>query len=434
MEKSKVSNNFGKWGWFMILYAGISYYISAALSTDGLNFYPAQFEMLHGWNAGLITSLAGVAGWTALVGAVVFAYLIEKTGTKMAAGIVNIITGVLVLIFANTSSLAVFIVMIFAINFIVANVQLNLIPNNIMNVWFPRKKGTALGWATMGMPICTATIVVILTALVQKTGSVSGAYTGFGIFIIAFGVVSFFWVKNSPEEIGQYPDNEKISEEEMERNKTRLKNHVSEWTMGKLLKNKNTWGIGVGLGLMWATTVGIVSQLIPRLSSVSDGQYAGSSIMMLSIASVIGIAGSYFWGVLDSWMGTKKACIFYGVWYIVAIVFLLLQPQGTAFVWISIILVGIGIGGIGNLIPSMIGTSFGRYDFIQANKAIAPLNTIVRQSGIVLAGIFSQTIYGYSGLYVVLLIADVIGLILVATLVSDKPQAARVEEKSNKGK
>lgn len=82
MEKSKVSNNFGKWGWFMILYAGVSYYVSAALSTDGLNFYPAQFEMLHGWNAGLITSLAGVAGWTALVGAVVFAYLIEKTGTK----------------------------------------------------------------------------------------------------------------------------------------------------------------------------------------------------------------------------------------------------------------------------------------------------------------------------------------------------------------
>lgn len=82
----------------------------------------------------------------------------------------------------------------------------------------------------------------------------------------------------------------------------------------------------------------------------------------------------------------------------------------------------------------MIGTSFGRYDFIQANKAIAPLNTIVRQSGIVLAGIFSQTIYGYSGLYVVLLIADVIGLILVATLVSDKPQEAVVKEKSSMGK
>ena len=83
-------------------------------------------------------------------------------------------------------------------------------------------------------------------------------------------------------------------------------------------------------------------------------------------------------------------------------------------------MVGIGIGGIGNLIPSMIGTCFGRYDFIQANKAIAPLNTIVRQSGIVLAGILSQTVYGYSGLYVVLLIADVAGVFMTVFLIRPK--------------
>lgn len=416
-NKNKVSNNFGTWGWLMIIYAGISYYISAALSTDGLNFYPAQFEQLHGWNAGMITSLAGMSGWVALVGAVLFAVIIEKTGTRKAAGIINIITGALVLVFANTSNFLVFIIMIFAINFIVANVQLNLIPNNIMNVWFPKKKGTALGWATMGMPVCTATIVIMLTAFIKKTGSVGGAYTIFGCIIIVFGIVSFFWVKNSPEEIGCYPDNEKISEEEIEKNKKLLESHVSEWTMKNLLKNRNTWGIGVGLGLMWATTVGIVSQLIPRLSIVADGKYAASAIMMLSVAAVIGIGGSYFWGYLDSKLGTKKACIFYGVWYIVAILFLLLQPVGAACVWISIIMVGIGIGGIGNLIPSMIGTCFGRYDFIQANKAIAPLNTIVRQSGIVLAGILSQTAFGYSGLYVILLIADVAGLILTVVLI-----------------
>ena len=179
---------------------------------------------------------------------------------------------------------------------------------------------------------------------------------------------------------------------------------------------------------MWATTVGIVSQLIPRLSIINDGMYAGSAIFMLSVAAAVGIAGSYFWGVLDTVLGTKKACIFYGCWYIVAIIFLLLQTQGTAFVWISIVMVGVGIGGIGNLIPSMIGTCFGRYDFIQANKAIAPLNTIVRQSGIVLAGILSQTVYGYSGLYVILMVANVIGMILVITLIrpgrQEKTEAA----------
>lgn len=144
MKQFLKNNNFGKWGWMMIFYAGISYYISAALSTDGLNFYPAQFGTAYGWNAGMITTLAGMAGWVALVGAVIFAQIIGKIGTRKSAGIINIITGVLVLIFANTHSFAMFIVMVFTINFIVANVQLNLIPNNIMNVWFPRKKESHL--------------------------------------------------------------------------------------------------------------------------------------------------------------------------------------------------------------------------------------------------------------------------------------------------
>lgn len=298
--------------------------------------------------------------------------------------------------------------------------QLNLIPSNIMNVWFPRKKGIALGWATMGMPICTATVIMILSALTAKFNSVAMAYTIFGIIIIVYGILSFFWVKDNPESLGLYPDNEPISQEELEANKKEFESHVSEWTMGKLLKNKNTWGIGVGLGLMWMTTVGIVSQLIPRLVSICDGIYAPQALFMLSTAAIIGIAGSYFWGILDTALGTKRACVCYGVWYIVAIVFLLLQSKSVVCVWISVVMVGVGIGGIGNLIPSMIGTCFGRYDFIQANKAIAPLNTIVRQTGIVLAGILSQTVYGYSGLYVVLLIADVLGILMTIFLI--KPQ------------
>lgn len=424
--KTKVSNNFGKWGWSMIIYSAISYYISATLSTDGLNFYPAQFEVLYGWNAGLITALAGAAGWVALIGAVIFAQLIAKIGARNSAGIINIITGILVLVFANVNNFAVFIIMVFAINFIVGNVQLNLVPNNLMAVWFPKKKGIALGWSTMGMPICTATVIPLLAWMTNRFGSVCWAYTIFGIIVILYGIISFFWVKNNPESIGQYPDNEKISDAQLEENKNRLDTHVSKWTMGKLLKNRNTWGIGVGLGLMWMTTVGIVSQLIPRLSTISGGIYAPQAITMLSIAAVIGIAGSYFWGYLDSKFGTKNACYVYGVWYIVAIVFLLLQSKSIVFVWLSIVMVGIGIGGIGNLIPSMIATCFGRYDFIQANKAIAPLNTVVRQSGIVLAGILSQTVVGYSGLYVVLLVADIVGIVMIASLIREpKGETAR---------
>ncbi len=240
MKEFLKNNNFGKWGWAMIFYAGISYYISAALSTDGLNFYPAQFEAAYGWNAGMITTMAGFAGWLSLIGPVIFAQIITKLGISKSAGIINIITGILVLVFANTNNRIVFIIMIFAINFVVGNVQLNLIPNNIMNVWFPRKKGIALGWATMGMQICTATVIAILTALTIKFESVAVAYSIFGDIIIVYGILSFFWVKDNPESLGLYPDNEPISKEEFEANKREFESHVSRWTIGKLLKDRNT--------------------------------------------------------------------------------------------------------------------------------------------------------------------------------------------------
>lgn len=423
--KSSTSNNFGKWGWSMILYAAVSYYLASALGADLLNFFPAQFEALRGWNSGVITTMAGLAGWVGVIGAIVFAQVIAKIGTRNMAVISNIVTGVLVILFANITSFTGFIILLFCIITIAGSVQVNLVPNNLMAMWFPKKKGIALGWATMGMPICSATIVLLFSFLTKQLGSISGAFTVFGIVIIVYGVISFFWVKNSPESVGCYPDNEVTSPEELEANKRKLENHVSPWTFGKLLKCPSTWGIGLGLGLLWMTTSGIISQLVPRLMTVADGAYASYAIATMSIAAVIGIFGSYMWGWLDQKFGTKFTCYLYGFWYVAALIFMILQAYGAAFVWISVVMVGIGIGGIGNLIPSLITTSFGRYDFVQANKVIAPINTIVRCAGIILAGIFSQTVWGYTGLYILLIVMSLIGLLLIKFLVKDQGSSAQ---------
>lgn len=403
----------------MIIYAALSYYIASALGADLLNYYPAQYAELYGWNPGVITAMAGLAGWVGVIGAILWAYVVPKMGLKNAAGVFNIITGAMVMVFANIRSFVGFIILIFAILFIAGSVQVNLIPNNLMAVWFPKKKGIALGWATMGMPLCSATILLICTFLQNLTGSIQTTFTILGGVIVVFGIVSFFWVKNSPESVGCYPDNEVMTPEEFEASKKEIERHVSGWTLGKLLKNKSVWGIGVGLGLIWMTTAGVISQLVPRLMSVAGGIYTPLAIPMVTIASVIGILGSYFWGWLDQKIGTKKACYVYGLWYVVALILMIMQSISVVFVWLSVVMVGIAIGGIGNLIPSLVTSSFGRYDFIEAQKVIAPLNTIVRCAGIILAGILSQTAWGYTGLYVVLIVTTIIGIIMIRFLVRE---------------
>lgn len=438
MNQNTTKSSFGKWGWSMIIYCAISYYISGAIGSDGLNFFPAQFELAKGFNASMVTTLAGLAGWTAIVGGFVFAAMVGKIGAKMTAFIGNIVTGIAMLIFALTNNYVVFIISMFAAIFVAGSVQINVVPNTLMNVWFPKKKGLALGWSTMGLPLCTATFIILLNVLMKVTGSISGAYVVFAVIILVFGVVSLFWCKNSPEELGLAPDNEVLSKEQIAANKKELETHVSKWSVGRLLKNPTVWGIGLGLGLLWMTTVGIVSQLIPRLMSIYIPQNLasgmemeaavaaaqGKAVPMLTIAAVFGIVGSYAWGWLDQKLGTKKACYIYGAWYLVTLVLMLLQGVGGApVIMLSVIFAGVGIGGIGNLIPSMIGTCFGRYDFVQVNKVVAPINTIVRCSGIIVAGIMSGTKFGYNGAYVVFIITTIIGMAMIPMIKDQKSKA-----------
>ena len=408
-SSNTTKSNFGKWGWSMIIYCAISFYLAAVLSTDTLNWFPTAFTQFRGWDPSVVdlcNTMAGIGGWLGIIGAIVFSVLAVKIGIKYMALFGNIISGIACFVFAITKNVTVFLIMIVVMVFISGNVQVNIVPNTLMNVWFPKKKGLALGWASMGLPLCTATIVLLFSAI----GNPQTAYIIVGILCIVFGIISFFWIKNTPEEVGATPDNEPINAEEAKAHLLMQEEEAKKMTLGVIMKNRNTWLIGIGLGLLWMTTLGLVSNFVVRQIMVGIPQ--GTAIMMLTIAAVAGIIGSYIWGWLDQKFNTKRASLIYGVWYLVA---LLLMIFHNGSVWMNIlatIFVGFGIGGIGNLIPSMIGTCFGRFGFLRANKVIAPLNTALRSSGLLIIGLIGVANLQLS--YWVFFAGSVIAIILIA--------------------
>lgn len=382
-NNTNTKSNFGKWGWSMILYCGISYYLAAALSTDALNWFPAAFTAYHGWDETVINlcnSMAGIGGWIGVVAAIVFSVMAGKLGSRFMSIFGNVLCGIFCLIFACTNNITVFLVMVVLLTFVAGNIQLNVVPNNIMNIWFPKKKGLALGWASMGLPVCTATIIVIFNLI----GNPKTAYIILGIACFVVALVSVFWVKNKPEDVGATPDNEPVDLESAKALMIQQEEAAKKMTIGVICKNRNTWLIGIGHGLLWMTTIGLVSNFIPRLIMVGTPQPL--AVTMLTVAAVIGIVGSYIWGWLDQKFTTKIASIIYGVWYLVALLLMIFHNGSMVMTILVAIFVGFGIGGIGNLIPSIIGTCFGRFGFIQANRVIAPINTAIRSTALVIIG------------------------------------------------
>jgi sugar phosphate permease len=414
IDKSLVNNNFGKWGWSMIIYSFLLYFFTAGITTDGMNLLPDAFAGAKGWNPLQILSFATPAGLLGVIGSFLFGQFIIKYKPMKTSSITLIISGVAYALLGLSPTPATFAVLLCVACF-AANGFGMVVPPTLMANWFPRKKGIALGWATMGAPACTAFFVPLLGILLGRFGLVP-AFGVIGAACVVLGVVTLFWTKDFPETVGAIPDN-LSADHPRAVSLENIQSYVSPFTIKKLLHDKDLWFISIGFGCLWMVTVGIVSQFIPRMMSVGYTQQ--NALFMLTIAAVIAMPGSYFWGWLDQKAGTKPASVVYAACYIIALILLILE-LGGAVVWIAAIFVGFGIGGLLNLMPSLVITVYGRYDFMAVNRLVAPIASIIRVLAFgVTAALLTLSKGSYTLPYTVFIVIDIVGLVLIF-LVSNK--------------
>lgn len=67
--------------------------------------------------------------------------------------------------------------------------------------WFPTKKGLYMGWATFGIPISAASVSIMQQAMINTIGFENISWFFIGIAVLTI-IVTFFFVKNNPEEAG----------------------------------------------------------------------------------------------------------------------------------------------------------------------------------------------------------------------------------------
>ena len=404
-------SNFGLWGWAMVIFSLFMYYFWAAWTTDALNLLPQSFARLHGWDAALLLSFSTPAGWLGVIGGFVFGQVIIKKGVRFVMVLCLLLAGAVTFWFGQISSVVSYAVAVTLIAFF-ANGYGQIATGTLLTTWFPKKKGMALAWATMGMPLCTATFVPILAYLFSHYGIPNAMAIMAGVLIV-MAIIAFFLIKNTPEEIGAYPDNEPLSQEELKANLEEMESYQSPFTVKALLKDRDMWLISIGCGMLWLVTVGIVSQLVPRLISI--GYSEATAIAFLSAAAVCAIPGSYLWGWLDQKIGTRAAIMCYAALYIVTLILLLVQG-GSVLTFITIVGVGLGLGGIKNLITSMVGTVYGRYDFPAANRLINPIANLVNRCAFAVMALGLAMSGSYAGSYIAFIVIDIIGLILVSRI------------------
>ncbi|MEF2074276.1 MFS transporter [Consotaella aegiceratis] len=403
-----MKSNFGPHGWTMIVFSGLLFWINTGSSVDGLNVILGALSQGFNLDYNTLLAWATPAAWFAIPAGPVFAWISGKYGPKTAILIGLAVGGLCFGLLGVWGTTLGFFVLFAGVCFC-ANGYAHIGGNALIANWFPRKKGLALGWSTMGQNLSTALFVPFMAFLLATFG-VHNAFWGITACMLVLMVLIAVFASNAPEDVGCAPDNDPLSAEEIAASAQAHRAYVCPFSTREMLAMKDVWLIGLAYGALYMVTVGLVSQLVPRLMVI--GYDLNTAIGYLTIAALIGVIGSYIWGWLDQRIGTRPASLVYAAWYVVALVLNIFELNEVTL-WLSVFMIGFGIGGCGNLATSIVATKFRRGAFIKAWGIINPIQSIVRSSAFAILAFGLAYLGGYPGAYGIFIVINLIAAVMI---------------------
>lgn len=433
---STTKSNFGAKGWGILALTFFSILLMSNIVYDSLNVTIPTFAGL-GWNAGILYMFSTVAAWISVIGAGLWGALCGKKSCRLAWTLSLVVAAVGCLVWSqadNTVSVPIYFIALALAN--IGGMGFAYIASlNVVSNWFPRKKGLAMGWVTIGFPLSAIIATPLCTALVSALG-LTGIYMVYAALCIILAVLVWVFVRDYPEEKGAFPDNDTnfdkaAADAEFQAGLAYMK--TSPWNSKKLMRTGTVWKMVVSLGIMELLSLGIMTNFMPRMMQIVNGGaqvYNEMEVIpMLAIAGLIACFGSVMCGLLDAKVGPKKAIL---ITYLFAIVSLILniiggnvaaagnKGLGTGLIFASLPFLGIMLGGAANYLVSLTNTIWGRYDFPAAYRVLKPFVAVVGAIGITICGGVGQSPAGYGMAYTILAVLAIVGTIVICT-VNDKP-------------
>lgn len=351
---------------FPLLILGIfMMYFYSGLQNDHLNVLTPYYSQF-GWSANAITAPVTAAGFVVIVATVIIGTLFMKFGVVKVVVPSTIVLGLscVGLAFAG-ENYAIYSVSLFLVRLLVVPLQMGgfMLCTN----WFITGRGRSLGWITIGSPLCTATLIAGLTALVGSSIGFKGTYSIVGGVVILLAILIGLTVKNTPEECGLFPDGAATAPD---------LEVVKTMTLKEVLSNKNSWILIISYGLLQFCIMGVMAFYVPRLQMV--GSDPKLFFFWLSVAALMGIPISYVLGWIDDKFGTIKASIVLCATYVLAVGGLLIMKPNNVpmLVFTAIGIAGI-TGGMPTLHPSITAYVYGRKNYQAANRWIMTIQAVI---------------------------------------------------------
>ena len=344
------------YGWWLV---GITLFTLTAIITpifQGLGFFFVALERHFGWSRAVLSvpfSLSRVEG--AILGPIE-GYLTDRFGSRimiliglaiLGAGFVgfSMVEGVLgyyvtfLVIFAG-AGLGGFIPLIAAIN-----------------NWFHRHRTKAMAIGMIGINLGALLAPFIGRAMDLYGWRTLALWLGIGVWIFAVPIAAS--VRNRPEEYGQRPDGDSISNRLEYLEEAGLDDEVN-FAVGEAVRTMAFWGITAAHGFSAIATVTIAVHIVPAMTDIGMSlPQAGTVVLTYGVSGGISQLAAGFLG--DRLPKQPLIAIFVAIQGLGMLVAATILTFSGAYIFA--VLYGIGLGARVPLLTAIRGDFFGRRNF-----------------------------------------------------------------------
>jgi MFS family permease len=279
----------------------------------------------------------------------------------------------------------------------------------VISYWFDKRRGLALGLTMGGAGIGFFVMPTLSYVLISKVGwRMAYVLMGLAVIVVTIPVVGLF-LKERPQAMGLMPDGELVSQggSETQRKVGSGLNAREAW------RTANFWLMCTSLFLVSVSLNGCLIHLVPLLTDRGvSSQSAALAASLLGGATLLGRFGTGF--LLDRFFATNVAVCFFAVAGLG--ILMLWAGVAGALSFVAAVLLGVGIGAEGDIMPYLVGRYFGLIAFGEIYAYVLAIYTLGAVFGPLLMGVGFDSTGSYYSVLGPFLLVTLAGAVLMTRL------------------
>ena len=298
----------------------------------------------------------------------------------------------------------------------------NLVVNVTLAKWFVEKRGMAISFASMGVPLGIGIAPPLLTAFVDEFGWRAGwRVLAIAAWLLLYPVAMI--MRRQPEDYGLHPDGKSDEEVRAGGGAAAAADYANSFTRSEALRTPALYLTVLAFGLSSVALGSVLMQAIPFLTD--EGFDRSSAALMMTAYAVTSWAGKPAWGFLLDRTTPRYLASFAFASQAVAVIVIMLGATAGSLPLVAggFLLFGVGGGGAVPLQEVIWASYFGRR-YLGAVRGVGlPLSLTISASAPIGASYYFDTVGNYHGAFFA--VAALTGLAAFIIMLSRKPEKPR---------